>query len=202
MKKTPKRILSWLLALSMVAGMTCTVAFAEEPPAPPEGGAPMGDMGTPPEGPPPDGFGGGEGAPPGVDTAAPVGGLTGEVTVDRIVTSTEDNISSFSGGGWTEADDDYAYVSALYINNGEIDECSVTEAITAGTYTATEANGVVIDSTYEGFNPIIINNTDYTIDGAKIKIDSDGDGLVACDFSGLGAAIAAYGDETLLVIEN
>ena len=127
---------------------------------------------------------------------------SGQVTVDRIVTSTEDNLSSFSGGGWTEADDDYAFVSALFVNGGKIDERSVTEAITAGTYTATEAKGVVINSTAEGFNPIIIHDSKYTIDGAKITIDSDGDGTITNDFSGLGAAIAAYGDSTVLTIEN
>lgn len=55
--------------------------------------------------------------------------------------------------------------------------------------TDTEAKNVVIRSTYEGFNPIIVRDSDYTIDGARIDIDSDGDGSVACDFSGYGAAL-------------
>ena len=49
--------------------------------------------------------------------------------------------------------------------------------------TDTEAKNVVIRSTYEGFNPIIVRDSDYTIDGARIDIDSDGDGSVACDSS-------------------
>lgn len=69
-------------------------------------------------------------------------------------------------------------------------ECVITD---------TEAKNVVIKSTYEGFNPIIVRDSDYTIDGANITIDSDGDGSVACDFSGYGAAIAAYGKSNLKI---
>lgn len=65
--------------------------------------------------------------------------------------------------------------------------------------TDTEAKNVVIRSTYEGFNPIIVRDSDYTIDGARIDIDSDGDGSVACDFSGYGAAIAAYGKSNVKI---
>ena len=126
-----------------------------------------------------------------------------EVTVDRITTSTADNLSSFSGGGWTETDDDYAYVSALFINGGKIDERSVKEAITAGTYDEKAADGVVIKSTYEGFNPIIIHDSEYTIKNADITIDApQSDGLVTNDFSGYGAAIATFGDSTILTLED
>ena len=60
--------------------------------------------------------------------------------------------------------------------------------------TDTEAkNGAHSLHLSSGFNPIIVRDSDYTIDGARIDIDSDGDGSVACDFSGYGAAIAAYG---------
>lgn len=129
-----------------------------------------------------------------------------EYQVDRIVTSSEDNISSFGSGGTdaaTVGGDDYAFITALYVNDGQVvTNQSVAAAISAGSYDGETATGVVIKSEYEGFNPIIVVDSDYTITGANIVIDSDGDGSKTCDFSGLGAAIAAYGDETLLVIED
>lgn len=76
------------------------------------------------------------------------------------------------------------------------------EVITAGTWNDTEADGIVINSTNGGFNPIIIKDSQYTIKNAKISIISDADGSTTCDFSGLGAAIAAYGDDTVLWIKD
>ena len=61
------------------------------------------------------------------------------------------------------------------------------------------ATGVKITSTYEGFNPIIVKDSNYTIDGADISMKTSGDGSVACDFSGYGAAIAVYGDSKVTV---
>lgn len=136
-------------------------------------------------------------------TGALAAGYTGEVTVDRIVTSSENNLSSFGAGGWTEADDDYAYVSALFVNGGKIDERSVTEAIISGTYDEKAADGLVIKSLDEGFNPIIIHDSKYTIKNADITINApQSNGLVTNDFSGYGAAIATYGDDTVLTLEN
>lgn len=78
----------------------------------------------------------------------------------------------------------------------------ISDAINMGAkVTDTSATGLHIESTWEGFNPIIVRDSDYTIDNAYISIDSDGDGSTTCDFSGLGAAIAAYGD-SLLTIQN
>ena len=73
--------------------------------------------------------------------------------------------------------------------------------VSGGEITDSVAKDITIKSEYEGFNPIIVVDSEYTIDGADITIDSDGDGSVACDFSGYGAAIAAYGD-SLLTIKN
>ena len=78
----------------------------------------------------------------------------------------------------------------------------ISDAVNMGAViTDQSATGVTIKSTWEGFNPIIVRDSEYTVDGANISIDSDGDGSVACDFSGYGAAIAAYGDSKL-TIEN
>ncbi len=211
-----RKILAMLLAVAMLAGLV-TVAFADD--APPTGmpmdgmgGDPgMGGMGGDP------GMGGGMGGAAswelegeqlsvwikdGIVVAPGTEGAT-EYKVDRIVTCTDDNISSFSGGGTSAEDDDYAFLTALYVKDGVVQiNQSLTDVITEGEYDGTAATGIVIKSEYEGFNPIIVVDSEYTISGANIVIDSDGDGSVACDFSGLGAAIAAYGDETVLWIKD
>ena len=61
----------------------------------------------------------------------------------------------------------------------------ISDAVNIGAKITDEsATGVRIESKWEGFNPIIVHNSDYTIDDAYINIDSNGDGSVACDFSG------------------
>ena len=76
----------------------------------------------------------------------------------------------------------------------------ISDAVNMGArITDQSATGVTIKSTWEGFNPIIVRDSDYTLDGANISIASNGDGSVACDFSGYGAAIAAYGDSKLTI---
>jgi hypothetical protein len=201
-----RKLTAMLLSVSLVAGLAATCAFADD--TPPDA-APGGDMGD----------GGGSGGSAGF--TLPEGQLSvwikdgvvvepdtdgaKEYKVDRIVTSNEDAIGSFTGGGTTEEDDDYAYVTAVYVKDGKLQvNQSVAEAIASGADDVTDekATGIVINSEYEGFNPIIVVDSNYTISGANITIKSDGDGSKTCDFSGLGAAIAAYGDETLLVIED
>ena len=71
-----------------------------------------------------------------------------------------------------------------------------------GSVTEEGASGISIESKYEGFNPIIVHDSEYTLKDANIVIESDGDGTVCNDFSGYGAAIATYGDSTILTIED
>lgn len=180
MKKNRKRILSLLLSLVMLLGLTVTTALAAD--LDPEGKLTVW-------------------LKDGVVVAPETEGATA-VEVDRIVSSKEDNISSFSGGGWTTEDDDYAFITALYVKDGKVvADLSVADART-GEVSDVVAKGVTIQSTYEGFNPIIVVDSDYTIQDADITIDSDGDGSLTCDFSGLGAAVAVYGDSTVLILDS
>lgn len=206
-----RKLTAMLLSAAMVASLAMASAIAA--PAPGDGaGAPPASDAAPGGGMP-----GGPGGPAsftlpegqlsvwikdGVIVAPGTEGAE-EKKVDRIVTSNEDNISSFGGGGATAEDDDYAFITALFVKDGEVvADKSVTEVIGSGTYDGKTATGVVIKSEYEGFNPIIVVDSNYTITGANITIDSKGDGSKTCDFSGLGAAIMAAGEETLLVIED
>ena len=113
-------------------------------------------------------------------------------------------LSSFTAGGADETDNDYAYHTALFVNEtGVVDSKSVTEAMTEGTYDGEKAEGVVINGTDPSFNGIIVaGGIDYTISKATIKFDTDGDGLQSCDFSGKGTAITSFGEGTKLTVED
>ena len=198
------------LILSMILAVTCIGAFAEgntgegQPPqggpggTPPEGMTPPDGMGEPPEGmTPPDGMGeppqGGPGGAPG---DAP-GGQQSNV---------EGQLGSWSLGG-TDADsvggDDYAYDAALYVTAEGIDtEKSATERISEGTYDDSTATGIVIDDSESGHNGILIVNAEYTIKDAEISLLTDADGSDTCDFSGKGTAIAAFGDDANVTVED
>ena len=198
------------LILSMILAVTCIGAFAEgntgegQPPqggpggTPPEGMTPPDGMGEPPEGmTPPDGMGeppqGGPGGAPG---DAP-GGQQSNV---------EGQLGSWSLGG-TDADsvggDDFAYDAALYVTAEGIDtEKSATERISEGTYDDSTATGIVIDDSESGHNGILIVNAEYTIKDAEISLLTDADGSDTCDFSGKGTAIAAFGDDANVTVED
>ena len=113
-------------------------------------------------------------------------------------------LSSFSAGGADASDDDYAYHTALFVNEtGVVDEKSVTEAIQGGSYDGTKAEGLTIEGTDPSFNGIIVaGGIDYTISKATIRFDTDGDGLQSCDFSGKGTAITSFGEGTKLTVED
>ena len=114
-------------------------------------------------------------------------------------------LSAFTAGGADETDNDYAYHTALYVNeNGVVDEKSVTEALGNGAvYDGSKAENVTIHNTDPSFNGIIVSGgIDYTIAKATIRFDTDGDGLQACDFSGKGTAITSFGEGTKLTVED
>ena len=162
------------------------------PPDMPEGGMPgEPGTGTPPE--KPDGQPGGPGGAPG---DAP-GGQQSQA---------EGQLGSWSMGG-TDADsiggDDYAYDAALYVTaDGISEEKSTTDRITAGTYDAESASGVVISDSESGHNGILVYNTNYTISNAEITMLTDADGSDTCDFSGKGTAIAAFGSDANVTITD
>lgn len=112
-------------------------------------------------------------------------------------------LSSFAAGGADASDDDYAYHTALFVDEtGVVDSKSVTEAI-SGTYDGKKAENVTIEGTDPSFNGIIVaGGIDYTISKATIRFDTDGDGLQSCDFSGKGTAITSFGEGTKLTVED
>ena len=176
-----KRILALIIAIMLAIGSTC--AFAEPSSGSPGGGQPPqggpgGDMGNPP-----DGMGGpGGNGGPGGDAA-----------------KAEGVIGSWSSGG----SEDYEYDAALYITGEGIDEeKSSTDRIVSGEYDASSADGIVIEETQSGDNGILVLNADYAISNANISLLTDADGSDTCDFSGRGSAIAVYGSEANVTVED
>ncbi len=108
-------------------------------------------------------------------------------------------IGSWSSGG-TE---DYQYVAALIIKDSVIDTTySNTKLLKSkGSYTNSVAVGIEINDSISGHNGIIIIDSNYTISGATITMETTADGTDTCDFSGKGSAIAVFGNSNV-VIEN
>ena len=118
----------------------------------------------------------------------------------------EGQLGSWSMGG-TDASgiegDDYAYDSALYISSEGIDEeKSSTDRIEGGTYDDTSAQGITINDDTSGHNGILVDNAEYSITDASINLQTDADGTDTCDFSGKGTAVAAFGSDAEVTIED
>ena len=193
MKRIPVLIMAALLMMNSVCAFADATHTGEEPPKPP-----TGEMGMPPDGMGGPGRPGGPGGnpPDGVPGDAPGGQQT----------PVEGQLGSWSMGG-TDADsiggDDYAYDAALYITSDGIDtEKSATERIASGEYDENGASGIVIDDRESGHNGILIVDADYTITGATIDLLTSADGTDTCDFSGKGSAIAAFGSDANVTVED
>ena len=182
-----KRILALIIAIMLAIGSTC--AFAEPSSGSPGGGQPPqggpgGEMGNPPEG---------MGGPGGGSAPGGNGGPNGDAAKAKGV------IGSWSSGG----SEDYEYDAALYITGEGIDEeKSSTDRIVSGEYDASSADGIVIKDTQSGDNGILVVNADYSISNAEISLLTDADGSDTCDFSGRGSAIAVYGSDASVTIED
>ncbi|MBR2796322.1 MAG: hypothetical protein IKE17_01050 [Clostridia bacterium] len=188
-----KRILAVILAMLLLVG--CIGSYAETNGNPPE--KPSGEMGQPPEGmgePPQGGPGGDMGNPPD-GMGGPGGGSAPSDNAEK----PEGMIGSWSSGG----SEDYEYDAALYITGEGIDgEKSSTDRIASGEYDASGVDGIVIEDTQSGDNGVIVVDADYTISNANINLLTDANGSDTCDFSGRGSAIAVYGQEASVTIED
>ncbi len=179
-----KRIFALIVAVMLIVGSVC--AYAEPPSGGPGGGQPPqgGPGGEPPQG----GPGGEMGNPP--DGMGGPGGSNEKA---------EGVIGSWSSGG----SEDYEYSAALYVTAEGIDEeKSSTERIASGAYDASSSDGIVIEDTQSGDNGIIVVDADYVISNTEINLLTDADGSDTCDFSGRGSAIAVYGSQGNVTVED
>ncbi len=120
-----------------------------------------------------------------------------EPTVDGLA----DGLCSWTTGG-TEAGtingNDYAFTPAIYINGGAYDK--EKSIVKDADVTDTEASNLTLTVEKEGVNGIMVNNSDYTIADSVISVNAaEADGMETCDFSGIGAAIAVYGQSALTI---
>ena len=203
-----KRFFAILLA-ALLACAVCMVGLSEDASSGDSSGASSGDSsGMPADGTiPADGaipdmgqFPADDGASSGASSGMPSGmpGMSGDPV--------EGQLGSWNGGG-TNADavegDDYAYDAALFITAEGVEaEKTNADRIAGGAYDAKAAEGVRIVDGVAGHNAIIVVDAPYTIANATIEMLTDADGTDTCDFSGKGTAIAVYGENAQVVLEN
>ena len=95
------------------------------------------------------------------------------------------------------------YRTAIYADeNGVSDDYSVIDAVTGGSVTAEGAYVITVNGSSDTFAGLVVERTPYTLAEAVITLDTDAVGGTTNDFSGLGAAVSAYGKGTLLSVEN
>lgn len=117
----------------------------------------------------------------------------------------EGPIGSWTGGGTdasTAEGDDYAYSPALYVTADGVDAASAFSRISGGSYDDAQATGIAIDDSASGHNGLIVNNVPYTLSNATIIMNTDADGTNTCDFSGKGTAVAAFGENADVTVED
>lgn len=175
-KRRRKTILAAFLALILSIALTAGVVYAAGPGGDSNGGGDMNGNGNP--------NGQGEN-----DS----GGTSSDITVTEsgdyyIVTGVLGSFSSDDSNDHVYTTTAYYDGTALYTTNSSITESS--------------ADGITISDSSSGHSAIVLKDAgDYTISGAVITMDTDADGSDTCDFTGVGAAIAVFGDSDV-TIEN
>lgn len=135
----------------------------------------------------------GGGPPPG-------GGGSGESDGERHVGSLNKTIL---GNELRSARNSTDYRTALYVDeNGVSGDYSVIDAVTGGSVTPEGAYGITVEAESDTFAGLVVESAPYTLAEASITLDTEAVGGTTNDFSGLGAAISAYGQGTLLTIED
>ncbi|MFT4306248.1 MAG: Ig-like domain-containing protein [Microbacterium sp.] len=83
-------------------------------------------------------------------------------------------------------------------SSGIVDDGSVTQAITGGSYDDDSADGVTIASTGDGFAGIDVEGGDYSINDPTISFDGNG----RLDFAGIAAGIRAANSGTSVRVDG
>jgi len=222
-----KKVLSMILVLALACG--AAAGYAEAPAGNPPQGMPQDGSGfapsdgsqmpegmTPPAGgdfgnSDGSGFGGSDGSQMPEGMTPPAGGdFSGSDGMPQGFPGgqgqAEGQLGSFSMGG-TNAEspegNDYAYDAALYVTaEGVSDEKSTLSRISEGTFGDRNAEGIVIRDRESSHNGVLVTNAEYTVTGAVIELMTGADGTDTCDFSGKGTAIAAFGEDAKVTVEN
>lgn len=95
------------------------------------------------------------------------------------------------------------YRAAIYVDeNGVSGNYSVTEAAQGGTVGDQAAEGISVTAESDTFAGLVVESVPYTLRDSVLTLNTRAEGGTTNDFSGLGAAVSAYGAGTLLTIEN
>ena len=183
--------------------ISATAAFAEgTPPAGGPGGTPpSGDMGTPPDGTPPDGFGSGMGAPPDGFGGVPGGGFGGG-------TPPGGKSASFEYSAATEITETANVDGSVYTSE-TVDESALivntTEAVSLTNITVSktgDSNGGD-NCNFYGLNAalLVMGGSTATISGAAITSSASGANGVF-SYGGNGGRNGATGDGTTVIISD
>lgn len=129
------------------------------------------------------------------------------IYADNLVVKEDGNyyvgiLGSWSSGGKTVSDNDYAYYATLFVKGDDYETYSNEEGIVAGSYDAGSAVNVEINDSATGHNGIIVVDRDYEIRNTKIIMDTTANGTDTCDFSGKGSAVAVYGNSYVTIKDS
>lgn len=131
------------------------------------------------------------------------------IAADADTTSTvnglDEELCSWTDGG-TDAStidgDDYAFTPVVYVKDGVYDAEKSLAGETAAV-TDTETSNLDLTIEKESVNGIIVKDSDYTIADSVINVETPAaDGSTTCDFSGLGSAVAIYGDSAVEIKDS
>jgi len=108
--------------------------------------------------------------------------------VELVITDKlKSNPSSYDGRGIDN------YRAAIYVDEtGLVGSLSVSQVVSGGTFTASSASGITINSTSDNFSGIILNGAEYAVNDSTFSFLSNSAGNKVSDFNGYGAIIAAF----------
>lgn len=95
------------------------------------------------------------------------------------------------------------YRTGLYVDGtGVVEEKSVTDAVTGGTYDGKSAEGINIDSASDNFNGLMLVGTEdapveYTISNSVFNFLTQSDGSNVSDFTAFGSVLTTFGNAKL-----
>lgn len=94
------------------------------------------------------------------------------------------------------------YRTALSVRDGKVVDDESARSAISGEISAAAASNVKSQSQTSGFSAMIIRDSDYTIKGADIELNSTSDGTDVNDFAGYGAGVAVYGDSKVTIEDS
>lgn len=94
------------------------------------------------------------------------------------------------------------YRTALSVRDGKVVDDESARSAISGEISAAAASNVKSQSQTSGFSAMIIRDSDYTIKGADIELNSTSDGTDVNDFAGYGAGVAVYGNSKVTIEDS